>query len=165
MDKILLIGMPSCGKTSIGTCLAKILHYTFIDTDRLIEERAGITIAEIFEASGEAAFRQLETACMQSCADETDAVISAGGGVILRPENMAPYADDATMVVWIRRDMAGLQVGGARPLSTSRAALAEMYEKRRPLYERYADEIVDNIGVSETARHIAAMVRARMQDR
>ena len=142
---IVLIGMPSCGKTTLGKKLAKQLDMDFVDMDTEIEKHAGRYITQIFAQSGEEEFRRLESeVCMQlACRNHT--VISCGGGVVKNEKNMHALALNGK-IIHIRRDVHKLATGGKRPLSTDRAALVDMAKERMPLYEKYSDAAVDNNG-------------------
>ncbi len=85
---IVLIGFMGTGKTEVGMRLAERLKYRFVDTDRWIEERMGRTISEIFGTEGEAFFREVESGIVAEAAALTGVVISTGGGVVSRPENL-----------------------------------------------------------------------------
>ena len=85
---IVLIGFMGTGKTEVGMRMAKQLGYRFVDTDRWIEERTGRSIPEIFGTDGELFFRDLESGVVAEAAALTGAVISTGGGVVNRPENL-----------------------------------------------------------------------------
>lgn len=148
---ILLIGMPGCGKTSIGAALALRLGRPFLDLDAQVEQQAGMPIPQIFAEQGEEAFRQLEHRVLCQAAAGTGAVIATGGGVVTRPENDHPMRRNST-VVWIRRGLNDLPKEG-RPISQT-ADMKLLYRQRRPLYERAAELTVDNIGVEETAEEI-----------
>lgn len=89
MKNVVLIGFMGTGKTSAGKLLAARLGSPFIDTDMKIEQENHLTIPEIFAAHGEAYFRDLETAAVKMAAQGSNLVISTGGGVVLRGENMA----------------------------------------------------------------------------
>ena len=87
-NDIILIGFMGAGKTTVGKALAKKMGLELLDTDSLIEEQAGVTISEMFETQGEAAFRAAETKMLERLLDrQSRAVISVGGGLPLREEN------------------------------------------------------------------------------
>lgn len=104
MKNIYLIGMMGAGKTSIGKIAAKKAHCRFIDTDAFIEEQAGMTVAEIFEREGEGSFRQRETEALRSLGKKRNCVISTGGGIVTRKENIALMRESGT-VIWLKRDL------------------------------------------------------------
>ena len=140
---IVLIGMPACGKSSIGKKLAAKLGMDFVDVDKEIEKAAGKTIPQIFEERGESAFRALETEMCIELAKRNHTVISCGGGVVKKAVNMQALGLNG-FVVYIKRKVAKLATGGNRPLSSNKAALYKMEQERTPLYEKYSDISVEN---------------------
>lgn len=146
MQNIVLVGMPGCGKSSVGRRLAERLGRPLLEADREIEKEAGLTIPEIFAREGEQGFRRRESAALRELGKRSGAVISTGGGCVTRPENYAPLHQNGT-IVWLERDLNSLAREG-RPLSLN-ADLSAMYAVRRPLYERFADLSVENSGVPE----------------
>lgn len=134
-----LIGMMGAGKSTVGTAMAGRLKYRFFDTDTLIEQVAAQSIAEIFETSGEAAFRQLEQQVLSQLAPYTRSVIATGGGVVMKPENWGNLRQG--VIVWIDVPLEELerrlQGDGQRPL-LQRADwpqyLANLLEARQKLY-------------------------------
>ena len=154
-ENIVLIGMPGCGKSSVGRLLAGLLKRPFLDLDEAIQREDGRTPEQIIQQDGEAAFRDAETAAVKRAAKETGLVIACGGGVPLRTENVRALRQNGK-ILWIRRKLEELAVEG-RPLS---ADLPALYEKRRPYYEAAADLALDNEGTpEELAAEIAAMQR------
>jgi shikimate kinase len=85
----LLIGFMGAGKTTIGRKLAKLLEYSFIDTDTEIEEDQGCSIADIFKYGGEECFRDMETRLLEKLKNVQNSVIATGGGIVLREQNQA----------------------------------------------------------------------------
>lgn len=85
---IVLTGFMASGKTTVGTVLAELLRYRFIDTDKAIEEKQKMTVNDIFKNYGEEYFRKLETEILCELSDNDNCVISVGGGAVLRSENM-----------------------------------------------------------------------------
>ena len=114
MKNILLVGMPGCGKSTIGGKLAELTGRTFVDTDALIVERAGVTIPEIFAAHGEAYFRKLETEVLAEVSQKSALIIATGGGVVTRPENH-PLCRQNSIVAFLNRDVSILPQDG-RPI-------------------------------------------------
>jgi len=84
---LVLIGLRGSGKSTVGRILAERLGWTFFDTDGIVQERAGLTIRELFEKHGEPEFRKMESAVVLECVAEKNAVIATGGGAILNPIN------------------------------------------------------------------------------
>ena len=140
---IALIGMPSCGKTTIGKMLADRLGKKFVDLDEEIVKADGRSIPDIFAAEGEAGFRKKETEQTERFAKEGRQVLSCGGGVVKTPENLRALHANG-IVLFIDRPLDALTVGGGRPLSSSPEALREMESQRRPLYLAAADAVIPN---------------------
>lgn len=155
LTNIILVGMPGCGKTTVGTALAKHYGRKLVDMDALIIEKAGKSIPEIFAEQGEAGFRKIEAEVAKEVGKEKELVISTGGGVIVTPENHDALRQNGT-VVFINRDIDVLPTDG-RPLS-QKNNLHEMYEKRLPLYKAICHAEVDGNGtVEEVAKRIEAL--------
>lgn len=135
IENIILIGMPGCGKSTLGKLLAEKTGKVFVDMDAVIVNDAGTSISEIFETHGERYFRDLETETAKKLGKEKGQIIATGGGVILRPENMKALSQNGR-VVFIQRSLEDLATDG-RPLSKDIEALKSMYEIRFPLYNKY----------------------------
>lgn len=140
---VALIGMPSCGKTTIGRALADRLGKRFVDLDEEIVRAAGRSIPDLFAAEGEDGFRAREAEQTARFAREGRQVLSCGGGVVKRPENLRALRQNG-VVLYIDRPLDALTVGGGRPLSTSAEALKAMEAQRRPLYLAAADAVIPN---------------------
>lgn len=145
----ILVGMPGCGKTSVGRALAAQMDRPFVDCDIEIERRAGKPIPRIFQEDGEAAFRALETDVIADVCREKGQVVATGGGAVLRGDNVRAMRQNG-VVLMIERDLDTLGMDG-RPLSTSREALAKMWQVRAPLYRAAADAAIDNNAALEGA--------------
>lgn len=143
MENTILIGMPGCGKSTIGRELAKKLNKTFVDADGEIEKTAGCSIPEIFASVGEEGFRKIETKVLCELGMKSGLVIATGGGCVTREENYPLLHQNGT-IYWLMRDITQLPTSG-RPLSQA-GNLQEMYKKRKPLYARFCDHSVDNNG-------------------
>ncbi len=150
-QNIALIGMPGCGKTTVGRALAGLLERDFYDIDGQIEQQAGKSIPDIFAQDGEDVFRQLESKVLADLSRRSSAVIATGGGVVTRPEN-EDLLHQNSVIVWLRRELTALPVDG-RPLSQSRP-LAQIAAERTPLYRAWSDITVEVCGPQETARII-----------
>lgn len=146
MKNIVLIGMPGCGKSTIGSLLAERLGRKFVDADAEIVQMAGKPIPEIFVQDGEDAFRQWETSALANLGNRSGLVIATGGGCVTRERNY-PALHQNGSIVWLERDLSLLPTDG-RPLSQSNR-LEEMYALRRPMYEAFADIRVENAGSPE----------------
>ncbi len=149
-ENIILIGMPGCGKSTVGRHVAQLTGRFFVDIDEEIEKTAGKTIPEIFEQDGEEAFRRMETALLAEFGKESALVISTGGGCVTREENY-PLLHQNGEIFWLDRNIFLLPTEG-RPLSRL-TQVDEMYHTRKPMYRRFADHIVDNNSTGEYAAH------------
>lgn len=157
MQNIVLVGMPGCGKSSIGTLLAEKLDRPFLDADAEIEKAAGMPIPDFFKLCGEGAFRDLESRVLADLGKRSGAVIATGGGAVLREENYAALHQNST-IVWLTRDLARLPIDG-RPVSQA-TSLDALFAARKARYERFADHIIDNNGApDETVRAILEALR------
>lgn len=152
MNNIILIGMPGCGKTTLARAAGEALGLPWYDCDALIEEKSGMSIADVFHTWGESAFRTMETAALIALCKHDRSVIATGGGCVLREENYDILRESGRLL-WIRRDISLLSREG-RPLSLS-CDLNMMFAVRKPLYERLADLQIDNNGtIAETVQQI-----------
>ena len=148
MENIVLIGMPGCGKSTIGKLLAEETGKTFVDMDAEIERASGMQIPDIFAKFGEEHFRKLETETLAQFGQKSGLVIATGGGCVTRGENHSLLHQNGT-IYWIKRDISSLPTDG-RPLSQS-GKLNEMYFIRKPLYERFADMVITNDSTPQQA--------------
>ena len=140
---IVLIGMPSSGKTTIGKALAARIGKRFADTDELIVGTTGKSIPEIFEKEGEKVFREIEKKVICDIAVNDGTVIATGGGVILDEKNVLALKRNG-VIVYLDRKIDNLIATDSRPLSSNVDALKKLYAKRKPLYEKYAEITIDD---------------------
>lgn len=152
---IVLIGMPSAGKTTIGKMLEEKLGKEFFDLDDMIIAKAGKSIPEIFQESGETGFRAIETEVAIEASKMNNKIISTGGGVVKHKVNM-DFLRLNGITIFIDRDIDKLISSDPnRPLSSSKQALQQMYKERYPLYQKYAAYIaVNNANIEETVDDI-----------
>ncbi len=136
MKNIALVGMPGCGKSTIGRVLAQKLGRKFVDLDEVITEKAGCPIPEIFANQGEAAFRQMEHDCLDEISKLSGLVIATGGGTVIREDNRRLLKQNSE-TVFLRRDLSLLPKDG-RPVSQAND-LGELFNKRLPFYLDAAD--------------------------
>ncbi|MDD3396886.1 MAG: shikimate kinase [Acidaminococcaceae bacterium] len=145
---IILIGMPGCGKTMVGTALAQQLQREFYDADIVLEEREGKTIPELFAISEEA-FRQAETRTLRYLATKENAIIATGGGAVTRPINMTLLGATGKSF-YLNRELADIIADvdtTTRPLlQEGKQKMYRLYEERKQLYEHYADYQVGQNG-------------------
>jgi shikimate kinase len=169
---LVLIGMMGVGKSSVGRRVALRLGRRFLDTDKLVEEEAGCSVAEIFAAEGEAAFRTLENAAVRRALEtEPYAVIAFGGGAVLEPANRG-LARELALVVWlqaparelVRRVSGSMRRSGgtARPLLNQgrppEVVLDELARQREKAYRAAAHVIIDTAGRSPGQAATAVLV-------
>ena len=143
MRNIVLIGMPGCGKSTVAAALGEALGRSVHDSDQRIVELSGMPIPEIFATQGEDAFRALETEAIAELSKQSGIILATGGGCVTREENYPLLHQNAT-IFWLQREISQLPTDG-RPLSQA-GKLQEMYDRRAPLYARFADQIIDNNG-------------------
>ena len=146
MRNLVLVGMPGCGKSTIGKLLARQTGKQFLDADEEIVKLAGVSIPEIFANEGEDAFRAYETRVLAELGKKSGLVIATGGGCVTRKRNY-PLLHQNGNIVWLKRELDVLPTDG-RPLSQSQK-LTEMYEIRKPLYDDFSDFAVDNNSTPE----------------
>jgi len=146
---IFLVGMMGAGKTTLGRALSHRLKREFADTDRVLVERTGVPIATIFEIEGEDGFRRREGAVLAELAEREGLVVATGGGAVLLQANRAVMREHG-IVIYLRARLESLwertRHDTTRPLLATpdpRATLAELLEKRDPLYREAAHIIVD----------------------
>ncbi len=132
MENIALVGMPSCGKTTMARLLSEKLNRDYFDTDKLIQEREG-KIPEIFENKGEKYFRDFETKVLEEVSKKTGIIIATGGGTPLREINRDLLLQNS-LVIYLDRDIKNLETEG-RPLSKNLETLEKMYGERNKIYQ------------------------------
>lgn len=135
-QNIALIGMPGCGKSSVGKILADKMKREFVDTDEQIVKTQGKTIKEIFADDGENAFRTLESSVLSQESKKSGIVISLGGGIVTRQENLDLLRQNS-LIVYLKRSLEELSTDG-RPLSQS-IGVEALAKQRLPLYEEWSD--------------------------
>lgn len=140
-ENVVLVGMPACGKTTVGKVLANILGREFIDTDVEIEKQ-GKKIPEIFKEYGEKTFRDMETSVIKEVCKSTCKVIATGGGAILRGENVDALSQNGK-IFFIDRPLEKLIPTSDRPLSSDRKAIEKCYEERYDIYSSVCDYKID----------------------
>jgi shikimate kinase len=163
---VALVGFMGTGKSTVGNALASMLHLRLVDTDVLIEQRAGKRITEIFAADGEARFREYESEVVRELEEMRGCVISTGGGLVVNPANMESLKKHALVVcLWASPESILARVGhqthrpllqGADRLEKIKALLAV----REPFY-RQADVLLncERRSPREVAQHVAHQFR------
>jgi shikimate kinase len=162
---IFLVGMMGAGKTTLGRALAQRLGREFVDSDRILVERTGVPVATIFEIEGEEGFRRRESAVLAELALRDGLVVATGGGAVLSAENRQLLRARGT-VIYLRARLESLwertRQDTTRPLLATadpRATLAELLEKREPLYREAAHIVVDT-GAQSTSTLAGRVMRA-----
>ena len=153
-QNIVLVGMPSSGKSTLGEGTAKALDRPFFDTDKEAVRLAGKPIPEIFAREGEGAFRDLESRVIADLSQKNGLVLATGGGAVLREENRRALRSNG-FVVFLDRPLSFLQATSDRPLSSNRTDLERLYRERREAYLAAADFVFrPGASVEETVNEI-----------
>ena len=156
VTNLVLIGMPGCGKSTIGKKLAELLHMPLVDIDAEIENRCGCKIKELIESEGEKYFRDLESEVIRDVSSESCLVISTGGGAILREENVRNLRKNGK-IFFLNAKLSRLRATDDRPLSNTEDKLAKLYDERMDIYKKTADVTVPDMETPEAeAEYILA---------
>ncbi len=149
MDNLILIGMPACGKSTLGVILAKTLGMSFIDTDLMIQQHTGKLLQELIDQEGMEAFLRAEEEILLRVGAE-NSVIATGGSAVYSERGMA-HLKSIGKVVYIKlpleeilRRLNNIQTRGIA--MNPGENLEELYRKRVPLYEKYADLVLETAG-------------------
>lgn len=150
-QRVFLVGPMGAGKSTIGRLLARELGLEFRDADREIEERSGVDIPWIFDKEGEPGFRDRETAMLEELSQQSGVLVSTGGGVVGRPENLALMARGTVVYLHasVNEQVRRTAKDKKRPLlqnANPRKVLSELMDKRDPLYRQVAHFVVDTDG-------------------
>lgn len=156
MENIVLIGMPGCGKTTVGIALAEKLGRKFVDADAVIVEQAKMSIPEIFAKEGEEGFRSREIKVLSELGKQSGLVIATGGGCVTQAVNHSNLHQNGR-IFWLKRQISQLPTDG-RPLS-QKGNLEEMYRIRKPLYESFADVIIESETVEQAVQQIMEAIQ------
>lgn len=158
-ENIVLIGMPTAGKSVIGTKLAKALNRELKDLDQMIVDDTKKVISDIFSQDGEQFFRMKEASIIHELAPLTNIVIASGGGSILDVDNVNNFKLNGKLV-FINRPLELLQVSDDRPLSDNQKKLENLYAERLNLYRKYADfEVINDKSVEQVVNEIIAKLK------
>ena len=145
MSRLVLIGAPGAGKSTVGKALSEKLNREFLDTDALIQDSTGKTITDIFVVDGEEAFRAIELKVLADVLKSENTVISLGGGAPISEQAQRLITDSQSLVIFLDVSLATAapRVGFNRDrpllLGNPRAQWQALSDKRRPIYERLAD--------------------------
>jgi shikimate kinase len=154
MPYAILIGPPGSGKSSVGKALAKTLGIGFIDSDRLVEKNSGKKISDIFVDDGESKFRDLEFDALTASLKDANSVLSLGGGAPIseRAQALLAQTEDPIVFLDVSLSVAAPRVGFNRDrpllLGNPRAQWQNLYDVRRPIYEKLATAIIKVDGMS-----------------
>lgn len=166
MKNLFVIGFMGAGKSSVSAALGKALNRDVIEMDERIAQNEGMTIPEIFAQKGEPYFRSCETALLQGCAQGEPRIISCGGGVPMREENVTAMRACGTIVLLTARPeviLERVKDSNERPLLQNRKSvegISELMEQRRPKYEAAADVTVDtsDLTIEEVCQAVMQLV-------
>ncbi len=164
-DNLILIGMPGCGKSTLGVLLAKVLCLSFLDTDLLIQEQAGMRLQEIIDRNGLDVFRRQEEQILTSLSTKAT-LVATGGSAIYYPRAMENLRALGA-VVYLKAPLSSIldhladfsERGIAMPSGMS---IESLYMERAPLYERYADIVteVTSESITENMERVRSSLRA-----
>jgi shikimate kinase len=168
VDNIILIGMPGSGKSTVGVVLAKVLGYGFVDSDLVIQEQEGMRLFQIMEEKGIDGFIQVEN-LVNSRIRADRCVIATGGSVVYGKEAMEHLRSIGRVIYLrlpfgeLRERLGNLKCRGV--VLKDGQTLEELYRERTPLYEQYADLVVDEegLGVEETLERIVDQLQASLR--
>ena len=141
-ENICLIGMPSCGKSTVGKMISAKLGREFYDSDTLIEEKVGMSVAQYIQQKGIDSFRQIESVVIADLSKRNSCVISTGGGSILNGENVKNLRQNSR-IFFLDRSLQNLTPTSDRPLSSDLSALKALFMERYPLYQKVCDVRID----------------------
>lgn len=161
-DNIILIGMPGAGKSTLGIVLAKIMNHDFVDADLVIQQQCDKTLERIIDACGPEGFIEVENQVLIGMTAE-HTVIATGGSAVYSDEAMQHLGSIGRVVYLkisydeLRGRLADLSERGVVMKGGRGMSLRELYDERKPLYERYADITVDvdDLSITAAARKVA----------
>lgn len=157
-ENIVLSGMPSCGKTTVGGILAGITGRPLYDSDKYLEEKHGMTVPDMFARFGEPAFRDMEAEAIRELSVKGGCIIATGGGAVIRPESALRLKQNGT-IYFLDRPLGDLVATDDRPMSRTREALEQRYKERYPIYLSTADCV---LRVDGTAEEMAKRIIERL---
>ena len=158
-ENIVLIGMPSSGKTTVGKLLSEKLNKKLVDIDEVIEKDNDIVISEYIPENGILSFRQLEKEAVKEISKENNQIISTGGGVIFYPENIRHLHANGR-IFFIDRPLELLTPTSDRPLSSDYEALKKLYNERYDKYLSYCDyHIINNSSIDDVVNKILEVIK------
>ena len=145
MKNIVLIGMPGCGKSTIGYRMSQKINYSFFDADKYLEEKENRIISDIFSKEGEEYFRKLETKYLKDLSKKEQIIISTGGRAVKKKENIDILKQNG-IIIFLDRTIEDISKENHenRPLLQNVENLWKLYDERINLYRKYADIIIKN---------------------
>lgn len=152
---IVLIGMPGCGKSTLGNLLAMKIGYDFYDTDKIIENEYNINISDFIKEKGEESFRKLESEVIGKIGKTNHAVISVGGGAVTVEENCFNLKQNSA-VIWVKRDLNEL-TDKDRPIS-QKYGVEKLYEMRKPIYQAVSDFEIENVDITSSLKKLEDII-------
>lgn len=159
VDNIVLIGMPGVGKSTIGVILAKVLGYNFIDTDILIQEKTGKLLSQIIQESGIDDFIRIENHTNKNL-KVNRSVIATGGSVVYGKEAME-HLKSIGKIIYLKQDFERINervsnINGRGVVLRDNQTFLDLYNERTPLYEKYADIVLDeeDLSIEDTLRKL-----------
>ena len=166
MNNIFLIGLPGCGKSSLSRLLSKKMNWEVYDTDEIIEKEAKQNIAEMFQKYGEEYFRSLENKVLKNIVQNNQAIISTGGGIILKKENRDIIKQNGISIFIDRKAEIILENINTdnRPILTNKNKLIELSLQRQKLYEETADIIFKSDTWYETIEEVFDSLYSYLQN-
>lgn len=160
-NKVVIIGMPGSGKTTIGKILGKELSLKFYDMDEYIQKTTSKSIIELFE-NGEEYFRDIESNVCRELSQKENVLISTGGGVIKRKENIDAFKENALIIFLdrpVEKILEDVDVSKRPLLKDGKEKIINLYKERYELYKKYADEIVVN---DKDMRHVIESLKNKI---
>lgn len=159
MKNIILVGMPSCGKSTVGVILAKTMNKGFVDTDILIQQREGKTLQEIINTQGNDYFHQVEEQVLLDF-DKENYVVATGGSAIYFDKAIEKFKEKGVVVylrISLETVLERLNNITTRGVTLAKGqTLGDLYNQRIPLYEKHADVIIDGDG--KTVEEVVAQI-------
>jgi shikimate kinase len=159
--RVVLVGPPGAGKSTVGRILAARWQVEFVDTDHVVEERAGKSVGDVFVDEGEPAFRALEQAAVLEALSTSEGVVALGGGAVLSQDTREALASHPVALLSTSASAAASRVGMNRDrpllLGNVRGTLAQLLRERGPLYDEVADVVIttDDIDAEVVAERVA----------
>ena len=153
-DNLILIGMPACGKSTIGVLLAKTAGKAFVDTDLLIQEDQHALLQDIIDRKGNTYFQQMERQILTGI-HPSNAVIATGGSAVYYEDAMT-HLQKIGIIIYLKLSLASIEkrlnnIGTRGVLMSPGETLIDLYQRRTPLYEKYADITIsaDNLSTEQ----------------